>query len=275
MVSKENIDLLEQEGLEYILGVKLRSLKEVREEVLARAGRYQKIKDNLFIKEIKLNQKRYIICFNPYEAEKDDLDREMLLEKLKQLVKEAPKGLIKNRGYKRYLTVERGGIKINLKKVEAEKKYDGKYVITSNTELKAEEIALAYRELWKIERVFRELKSYFEIQPIYHYVPRRIKAHIFLCFLALLLEWEFTKRLKEMEPEISPHQVIKDLLTVRVVKLRCNDKYYLVRTELNGKAYLGFRAGGIAVPPRVLEIGKNVVGTSEITGEKCPNIGKF
>ena len=66
----------------------------------------------------------------------------MLLEKLKQLVKEAPKGLIKNRGYKRYLIVERGGIKINLKKVEAEKKYDGKYVITSNTELKAEEIAL-------------------------------------------------------------------------------------------------------------------------------------
>jgi len=149
----------------------------------------------------------------------------MLLEKLKQLVKEAPKGLIKNRGYKRYLTVERGGIKINLKKVEAEKKYDGKYVITSNTELKAEEIALAYRELWKIERVFRELKSHFEIQPIYHYVPRRIKAHIFLCFLALLLEWEFTKRLKEIEPDISPHQVIKDLLTVRVVKLKCSDKF--------------------------------------------------
>ena len=72
-----------------------------------------------------------------------------------------------------------------------------------------------------------------------------------------------------------PHQVIKDLLTVRVVKLKCNDKYYLVRTELNGKAYLGFRAAGLAVPPRVLEIGKNVVGTSEITGEKCPNIGKF
>ena len=145
MVSKENIDLLEQEGLEYILGVKLRSLKEIREEVLTRAGR--KIKDNLSIKEVKLNQKRYIICFNPSEAEKDALDREMLLERLKQRLKENPKGLIKNRGYKRYLIVERGGIKINLKKVEAEKKYNGKYVITSNTELKAEEIALAYREL--------------------------------------------------------------------------------------------------------------------------------
>ena len=72
-----------------------------------------------------------------------------------------------------------------------------------------------------------------------------------------------------------PHQVIKDLLTVRVVKFKCGDKSYLVRTELNGKAYLGFRAAGIAVPPRVLELGKNVVGTSEITGEKCPNIGKF
>ena len=152
----------------------------------------------------------------------------MLLEKLKQRLKEELKELIKNRGYKRYLTVEREGIKINPKKVEAEKKYDGKYVITSNTELKAEEIALAYRELClsaagrpacrqtgKIERVFRELKSHFEIQPIYHYVPRRIKARIFLCFLTLLLEWEFTKRLKEMEPDIFPHQVIKDLLTVR------------------------------------------------------------
>ena len=61
----------------------------------------------------------------------------------------------------------------------------------------------------------------------------------------------------------------------RVVRFKCGDKYYLVRTELNGKAYLGFRAAGIAVPPRVLEIGKSVVGTSKITGEKCPNIGKF
>lgn len=189
----------------------------------------------------------------------------MFLDKLKRLLKEDPKGLIKNRGYKRYISVEKEGIKINFKKIEVEEKYDGKYVLSSNTELKAKEIALAYRELWKIERVFRELKSYLEIQPIYHYVPRRIKAHIFLCFLALLLEWEFSKRLKEIEPDISSHQVIKDLLSVRIVKLKCENKYYLVRTELNGKAYLGFRAAGIAVPPRVLEIGGGVVGTP---GEK-------
>jgi len=86
------------------------------------------------------------------------------------------------------------------------------------------------------------------------------------------ITYAFSNRIPVWE---SGRSVIKDLLTVRVVKLRCNDKYYLVRTELNGKAYLGFRAAGIAVPPRVLEIGKNVVGTSEITGEKCPNIGKF
>ena len=80
------------------------------------------------------------------------------------------------------------------------------------------------------------------------------------------------RSLKEVREE-----VIKDLLTVRVVRLRYGDKYYLVRTELNGKAYLGFRAAGVAVPPRVLEIGEgeNVVGTSELIGEKCPNIGKF
>jgi len=126
-------------------------------------------------------------------------------------------------------------------------------VLTTNTELKAEEIALAYRELWKVERVFRELKSYFEIQPIYHYVPRRIKAHIFLCFLALLLEWELSKRLKEIDPGISVHQVIKDLICVRAVKLKYNGKSYLVRTELSGKAYLGFRAAGVGIPQRVIE----------------------
>ena len=72
-----------------------------------------------------------------------------------------------------------------------------------------------------------------------------------------------------------PHQVIKDLLTVRVVKFKCGDKSYLVRTELNGKAYLGFRAAGLAVPPRVLELGKNVVDTSEFIGKKFRDIGKF
>ena len=137
----------------------------------------------------------------------------MLLEKLKQRLKEEPKELIKNRGYKRYLRVERGGIKINLKKIEAEKKYDGKYVSTSNTELKAEEIALAYREL---------------------------------CLPA----------------------------TDRVVRFKCSDKSYLVRTELNGKAYLGVRATG-RIPPGVLELGKNVVGTSEFIGKKFRDIGKF
>jgi len=260
IVSKETLELLEQEGLEYIVGV--RKQKEVREEVLSRAGRYKRVKEGLFAKEVKLtSDKRYIICLNIQEAQRDAAARKEMLSRLRELIKRSPKGLIKNRGYKKYLRVKQGGIELNEEKIKGEKRYDGKYVVRTNTGLRAEEVVLAYKELWKIERVFRELKSEFEIQPIYHYVPRRIRGHIFLCFLALLLEWELRKRLKEVDAGLSAREVIRDLMSMRVVKLSSGGKSYLVRTELKGKAYFGFRAAGIGVPRRVVERG-TVVGTS-------------
>ena len=273
IVSKETLELLEEEGLEYIVGVRLRKQKEVREEVLSRAGRYKKIKEGLFVKEVKLSsEKRSIICLNIEEVKKDAAARKEMLLRLKELIKRSPKELIKNRGYKKYLRVKQGSIELNEEKIKEDKRYDGRYVLKTNTGLKTEEVVLAYKELWKIERVFRDLKSQFEIQPIYHYVPRRIRGHIFLCFLALLLEWELAKRLKEFGEDISVREVIRDLMSMRVVKLRNGERSYLVRTELKGKAYLGFKVAGIAVPRRVVEIGA-VVGTCGSEGEKCLNIG--
>lgn len=266
IVSKESIELLEKEGLEYIVGIRLKKQKEVRQEVLSRAGRYKKVKEGLFAKEVKLSlEKRYIICLNIQEARKDAAARKQMLLRLKELIKRSPKELIKNRGYKKYLRVKQGSIELNEEKVKEEKRYDGKYVLRTNTGLRAEEVVLAYKELWKIERVFRELKSQFEIQPIYHYVPRRIRGHIFLCFLALLLEWELAKRLKEVDEDISVREVIRDLMSMRVVKLRSGGRSCLVRTELKGKAYFGFKAAGIAVPKRVVEI-ETVVGTPDLRG---------
>jgi transposase len=266
IVSKESIELLEKEGLEYIVGIRLKKQKEVRQEVLSRAGRYKKVKEGLFAKEVKLSlEKRYIICLNIQEARKDAAARKQMLLRLKELIKRSPKELIKNRGYKKYLRVKQGSIELNEEKVKEEKRYDGKYVLRTNTGLRAEEVVLAYKELWKIERVFRELKSQFEIQPIYHYVPRRIRGHIFLCFLALLLEWELAKRLKEVDEDISVREVIRDLMSMRVVKLRSGGRSCLVRTELKGKAYFGFKAAGIAVPKRVVEI-ETIVGTSDLRG---------
>jgi len=107
------------------------------------------------------------------------------------------------------------------------------------------------------------LESDLEIQPIYNYAERRIEAHIFLCFLAMLLEWELARRLKEIDDKISVHEVIDDLCQVKTVKLRYEEAEFLVRTELKGKVYLAFKAVTIRVPPRVLE--PNVVPTSSFT----------
>ena len=154
--------------------------------------------------------------------------------------------MIKNHAYRGLIKIEKDSIKINEEKIKEEERYDGKYILTTNTDLSAEDVALAYRGLFRIERVFRELKSYLEIQPIYHYAERRIEAHIFLCFLALLLEWELARRLKEIDDKISVHEVIDDLCQVKIVKLRYEETEFLVRTELKGKAYLAFKAVGIS-----------------------------
>ena len=111
--------------------------------------------------------------------------------------------MIKNHAYRGLIKIEKDSIKINEEKIKEEKRYDGKYILTTNTDLSAEDVALAYRGLFRIKRVFRELKNYLEIQPIYHYAERRIETHIFLCFLALLLEWELARRLKEIDDKIS------------------------------------------------------------------------
>jgi len=263
MISRENIRLLDELGLEYIIGVKLRQKKEVKEDVVSRAGRYKEVSKNLFVKEVFLGKKRYIVCLNPIEQIRDSLKRDEIIKRLKEKLKKDPKSLIKNHAYRGLIKIERDSIKINEEKIKEEERYDGKYVLTTNTNLSAEDVATAYRGLFRIERVFRELKSYLEIQPIYHYAERRIEAHIFLCFLALLLEWELARRLKEIDDKISVHEVIDDLCQVKIVKLRYEETEFLVRTELKGKAYLAFKAVGIRVPPRVIEL--NVVPTSSST----------
>ena len=268
MISKENLSLLDELNLEYIIGVKLRQIKEVKEDVITRAGRYQEVSENLFVKEVILGSKRYIVCFNPVEEIRESMERDEIIEKLREKLSQGPKSLIKNRAYKTFLKIEKDAIRVNEERIKEEKRYDGKYVLTTNTELSAKEVALAYKELWKIEKVFRELKTYLEIQPIYHRVERRIEAHIFLCFLALLLEWELSKRLKAINEKTRVHEVIDDLTKLKIVKLGYKEREFLVRTELRGKTYLAFKAASVRIPPRVLEL--NVVPTSPILPEKCP-----
>jgi transposase len=258
-VSEGNLELLSKLGLSYIVGVRMRRVREVAEGVLSRPGRYRVVADNLKVKEVRHQGKRYIVCLNEEEAERERKAREELVARLEEkLARGGLKGLVGNRGYRRFLKVRGAEVEIDEDALRREARYDGKYVLLTDTDLPAEEVALAYKGLWQVEAAFRELKDQLELGPIYHWTEVRVRAHVCVCFLAFLLEVELGRRLKELGVEVSFREVLRDLGRVKAVRLEIKGKPYLVRTELTGHAYQAFRAAGVAVPPRVVE---GVVGT--------------
>ena len=132
-----------------------------------------------------------------------------------------------------------------------ESRYDGKYVLRTNTVLPAEEAALAYKSLWEIERTFRELKSGLEVRPVYLRTETHVRGHIFVCFLALVLEATLARLLREQGTTASYREVMTDVEQLRAVWLEARGMVWLWRTELQGWAYEAFRAVGLRPPARV------------------------
>lgn len=251
MVSKKTLTALTAHGFQYIVGMKMRGLLEVRRKVLARAGRYHVVRENLHVKEVRVDDRRYVVCFNPDEAAKDRQDREKILAALeKKLAGGGVKQLIPNRGYRRFLRVRAGQAVIDGRRVREDERYDGKYVLRTTTDLPAEEVALAYKNLLWIERLFRELKSLLETRPIYHHwVKDNVKGHIFGCFLALYLTVVLRKKIEALGKTVEWADLIRDLSQVRAIGLRLDGQRYLLRTDLRGSAHVAFQAVGLRPPP--------------------------
>ena len=176
LISAETIRELEARQWQYILGARLRSVNEIREEVLSRAGRYhvvqgprQQSKDPspLKVKEVWVDERRYIVCHNEEQATKDRHDREAVLRKLTDQLEHGPKSLVGNKGFRKYLRVD-GEFAVDAEKVAEESRFDGKWVLRTNTELTPGEVALRYKDLLQVESLFRNLKSLLETRPIYH-----------------------------------------------------------------------------------------------------------
>jgi len=254
MVSEENLSLIEAEGYEYIVGVKMRRLKRVRDQVLSTRGRYRQVEDNLKVKEALINETRYIICYNPLEAEKDQKDREEIIEHLKEKIRTGSLGRVLTGDAKRFCRIKTKEILINTKKVQNEARYDGKYVLQTSTDLSSEEVARAYKSLWMIEHAFRDLKDIFKIRPIFHWTSCRVRGHIFVCFLAFLLTVSFQRRLSEIGVKDSVWKIIRDVRRVKAVTLYVKDQAYLLRTELKGLAHKAFRAVSLRVPSQVQKL---------------------
>jgi len=252
VVSEPLLDALDKEGIGYIVGIPLRKWK-AGDRVLRRAGRYHEVADNLRVKEVWQDDKRYVVCHNP-ERESEDARRrmEMVAALEAELERSGLAGLVKQKGYRRYIKVfDEGKAEVNWEKVKRDSRYDGKFILRSNTELLAAEIGTAYKELWRVEHAFRELKTGMEMRPVRHWVPSRVRGHFGVCFLALVMESILARMLKEKRPQASYQEVLKDLEQVKAVRVELDNRAFLLRTELPGRAYDAFQAVGLRPPPRL------------------------
>ena len=261
MISKTMTDFLEskESSFSYILGVRLRKVKAIREQVLSRAGRYRivnpesKRKSPLKVKEVKLNDRRYIVCLNETQARKDAHDRECIIESLKTKLKQGDKTLVGNKGFRKYVKTEKNKhFTIDEEKIKSESRFDGKWVLTTDKKnLSAETVALQYKMLWMVENIFRTMKSGLDTRPVYHKLDRTIRGHIFCSFLAILIRRELERRLERRGYNLEWNEILQDIASVEEVTAEISNKKIIFRSELKGCAGKVFQATGVAVPPTV------------------------
>jgi transposase len=264
MISRETLAELEnpENKVPYILGARMRNVKEIKEDVLTRAGRYREVhpegkssKDPspLKVKEVWVGDNRYIVCVNSRQARKEAADREAIIDSLREQLRKGVKSLIGNKGYRKYLKMERESVSIDLSKVEEEARFDGKWVLKTNTELPAEAVALKYKELWQVEHTFRDLKSTFETRPVFHQRDETIRGHVFCSFLALVLRKALHRRLEEAGHAFSWAEIKQDLKALQVTTLDESGKRLAVRSQCQGACGKIFQAVGVAIPPTIQE----------------------
>jgi hypothetical protein len=258
MISQRAIKLLtdhEEAPFDYILGCRLRRQKEVSEEILSWGGRYQEVAPNLMVKDVRVRDTRYVVCRNPEEAAKDAATRDAILAKLEDLIsRKGAKAVVGNKGYARFLRVRKGGVTINHEAVEADRRFDGKFVLTTNTDLPASEVAKTYKGLWRVERTFRKEKSTLEVRPIFHHRDDTSIGHIVASFLALRLEVDLQAKLEEKKIETSWPDLMRDLSQLQAVRMTLDGSDYLIRTDFEGNAYHAFKASGVRPPSRVTRL---------------------
>ena len=264
MISRETIGDLEEQGWPYILGARMRRCNEVRQHVLADRGRFQVVhrkspnpKDPspLKVKEVRVEDRRYVVCVNEDEVKKDRADRAAIASSLRKQLRQGDKSLVGNKGYRRFLKVEgEGHFVVDEAKLAEEAQYDGTWVLRTNTKLPAAEVALQFKKLWMVEQWFRSCKSLLETRPIYHQRDETIRGHVFCSFLALLLRHELQTRLEQAGHEFEWADVIRDLESLQYVDVEQGGKRFRLRSELSGTTSSVFRAVGVATPPTVRQV---------------------
>jgi transposase len=266
MVSQATLEAFEKSDppVRYIVGVRMRRQKEVNSSVLgSRARWFESVPERsnakdpapLKVKEVWVKERRYIVCLNEEERRKDAHDRAAIVANLREQLRCGDKSLVGNKGYRRFLKVEGSGhFTIDENQVKAEQRYDGLWVLRTNTDYNAETVAHVYKALWTVEDIFRTTKSILETHPIYHKRDETIRGHVFCSFLALLLKQELESRLKRNDLEGEWKEVIRGLDALQQVEANFQGRRFLFRSQLTAHASLAVRATGVAIPPTLQEL---------------------
>ncbi len=266
MISKETIAQLQdkQRNVRFILGARLRNVKEIYENVLSRGGRYREVhpprgkssdRSPLKVKEVCVDKRRYVVCLNEEEARKDHAEREAIVAGLREQLKRGDKSLVGNKGYRKYLASGGKTFSIDEAKVKREARFDGKWVLqTDMSDLTAEEVALKYKQLWMVEEMFRTAKTLLETRPIFHHGDDTIRGHVFCSFLALVLRKELQDRLEAAGEQFEWAEILRDVKALENVEVEHDEKRFLLRTELEGSCGPVFRSVGVAIPPTIQKL---------------------
>ena len=267
MNSEENRAELARACGKYLLACRMASVAEIKRDVLSKRGRYTVFKDNLHAKEIILGdgerRKRYILCYNPKEAKRQQEHRQMLVELLEaeldshrdqSATAQWAIDLLASRRFKRYLRITKGGkVRIDRAAVREAARYDGKWVIETNDDtISLEDAARGYKGLMVIERCFRSLKAtQIKMTPMYHWLSRRIETHVKVCVLALMIE-----RIAERTCGKPWHQIRRCLDALQVTKLfNLNQRVHL-RNEVSAETRNILKKLDIKFPKQVLHLEK-------------------
>jgi transposase len=285
--SDDNLAYLTRAGGHWIAGERLRDGTAEVAEVLARQGRYQQVRDNLRVKQVRVGggeaARRFVLCHNPEQAERDRTQREQAVARLEAELERIATLRAKAAKHAKATTAARGGrrvqqaddhlkaecalrdhptlgrwlrqtpggrLVIDRAKLKTEAKLDGKFLLsTSDPDLSAEDIALGYKNLLEAERAFRDLKTTLELRPVWHRLERRIRAHVLLCWLALLLV-----RVAERQTGQTWRRVNTELGRLHLVTLAGPTGRVEQTTTLTLTQRELLAATGITPPPRVTSL---------------------
>src|SRR4051812_6328930 len=261
MISAPTIAALEERGLEYVLGARERTDSLVRTVVLADQRPFVPLciprangeETQLFIKEVQVEGRRYIVCRNEAEAAKDAADRQAIVTALDQQLTRGDKALIGNSAYRRYLrtTSDARAFEIDPGKLAEEARYDGLFVLRTNARISPLQAVLRYRDLIHVEQLFRTGKALMRTRPIYHSSDAAIRGHVFCSFLALILRKELDERCRNAGFRPEWGDVLRDLDRLQEMTISQDGRQMTLRTPATGTIGPLFKAARMALPPNV------------------------